>query len=195
MAKSLPTLPATRRSRAIGAAPTPMPAPCAAAQSRPRLSTLGVGVRPSPIISVHASTCLLPKSQSRRSVRSCAACLSLASTGGNSMSDPPPLVPTLPKSFDGFRLELDPEQQRADVILDRPPLNIVTMAEREELRAVFEVLDADACIRMVVLRAAGEHFSSGGEILDASPEHVSRLAWNIAALARCRKPVIAASRE
>ena len=113
------------------------------------------------------------------------------------MSDPPTLVPTLPGSFDGFRLEPDPEQQRADVILDRPPLNIVTMAEREQLRAVFEALDADARIRVVVLRAAGEHFSSGGEIsgfLDASPEHLSRLAWNIAAPARCRKPVIAASR-
>jgi 2-oxoglutaroyl-CoA hydrolase len=71
------------------------------------------------------------------------------------------------------------------------------MAEREQLRAVFEALDADARIRVVVLRAAGEHFSSGGEIsgfLEASPEHVSRLAWNIAAPARCRKPVIAASR-
>ena len=113
------------------------------------------------------------------------------------MSDPPPLVPTLPESFDGFCLELDPARQRADVILDRPPLNIVTMAEREQLRAVFEALDADARIRVVVLRAAGEHFSSGGEIsgfLDASPEHLSRLAWNIAAPARCRKPVIAASR-
>jgi len=113
------------------------------------------------------------------------------------MRDPPPLVPALPESFDGFRLELDPERQRADVILDRPPLNIVTMAEREELRAVFEALYADACIRIVVLRAAGEHFSSGGEIsgfLDASPEHVSRLAWNIGAPARCRQPVIAASR-
>jgi 2-oxoglutaroyl-CoA hydrolase len=82
------------------------------------------------------------------------------------------------------------------VILDRPPLNIVTMAEREELRAVFEALDADARIRVVVLRAAGEHFSSGGEIsgfLEASPEHVSRLAWNIGTPARCRQPVIAAS--
>ena len=106
------------------------------------------------------------------------------------MSDPPTLVPTLPGSFDGFRLEPDPEQQRADVILDRPPLNIVTMAEREQLRAVLEALDADARIRVVVLRAAGEHFSSGGEIsgfLDASPEHVSRLAWNIAASARCQQ--------
>jgi 2-oxoglutaroyl-CoA hydrolase len=113
------------------------------------------------------------------------------------MSDPPPLLPTLPESFDGFRLELDPERQRADVILDRPPLNIVTMAEREQLRAVFEALDADARIRVVVLRAVGEHFSSGGEIsgfLEASPEHLSRLAWNIAAPARCRKPVVAAGR-
>jgi hypothetical protein len=71
--------------------------------------------------------------------RSCAAFSSPASTGENSMSEPPPLVPTLPDSFDGFRLELDPERQRADVILDRPPLNIVTMAEREQLRAVFAV--------------------------------------------------------
>jgi 2-oxoglutaroyl-CoA hydrolase len=71
------------------------------------------------------------------------------------------------------------------------------MAEREQLRAVFEVLDADARVRVIVLRAEGGHFSSGGEIrgfLDASPEHVSRLSWNIAAPARCRKPVIAASR-
>jgi 2-oxoglutaroyl-CoA hydrolase len=47
-------------------------------------------------------------------------------------------------------------------ILDRPPLNIVTMAEREQMRAVFEALDTDA--RRRVLQAAGEHFSSGGEI-------------------------------
>ena len=113
------------------------------------------------------------------------------------MTDIAPLLPALPEHFDGFRLEVDPAGQRADVILDRPPLNVITMAEREELRAVFEALDADARVRVVVVRAAGEHFSSGGEIqgfLDASPEHVSRLAWSIAAPARCRKPVIAASR-
>jgi 2-oxoglutaroyl-CoA hydrolase len=113
------------------------------------------------------------------------------------MSDPARLVPALPDSFDGFRLEVDAARERADVILDRPPFNVVTMAEREELRAVFEVLDADARVRMIVLRAGGEHFSSGGEIsgfLAASPEHVSRLAWNIAAPVRCQKPIIAASR-
>ena len=113
------------------------------------------------------------------------------------MTDPAPLLPALPESFDGFRLDIDPARERADVILARAPLNVITMAEREQLRAVFEALDADARVRVIVLRGEGEHFSSGGEIrgfLDASPEHVSRLAWNIAAPARCRKPVIAASR-
>jgi len=43
----------------------------------------------------------------------------------------------------------------------------------------------------------GEHFSSGGYIkgfIEASPETVSKLAWNIAAPARCSKPVIVANR-
>src|SRR6202007_3487647 len=43
----------------------------------------------------------------------------------------------------------------------------------------------------------GEPFSSGGNIggfMEASPEHVSKLAWNIAAPARCSKPVIVANR-
>jgi 2-oxoglutaroyl-CoA hydrolase len=113
------------------------------------------------------------------------------------MSAPAPMLPVLPDEFDGFRLAIDPARERADVILDRAPFNLITMAEREQLRAVFEALDADARFRVIVLRSEGEHFSSGGEIrgfLDASPEHVSRLAWNIGAPARCRKPVIAASR-
>jgi len=105
--------------------------------------------------------------------------------------------PVMPDPLDGFHVEIDIKRERADVILDRPPLNVIAMGQREQLRAAFEALDADEHIRIVVLRALGEHFSSGGEIrgfLEASPEHVSRLAWDIAAPARCRKPVIAASR-
>jgi 2-oxoglutaroyl-CoA hydrolase len=77
------------------------------------------------------------------------------------MTDPAPLLPALPDIFDGFRLEIDPARERADVILDRAPLNVITMAEREQLRAVFEVLDADARVRAIVLRAEGEHFWVG----------------------------------
>ncbi|MBS0327170.1 MAG: enoyl-CoA hydratase/isomerase family protein [Proteobacteria bacterium] len=104
---------------------------------------------------------------------------------------------TLPSEPDGFRVEIDPGAARADVVLDRPPLNVVSMVEREQLRVVFEALDADERVRVIVLRAQGPHFSSGGDIagfLAAPPEHVSRLAWNVAAPARCTKPVIAATR-
>ena len=82
-------------------------------------------------------------------------------------------------ALDGFRVEIDPARERADVILDRPPFNIVSMPQREELRLVFETLDEDARVRVIVLRATGEHFSSGGNIkgfMEASPEQVSRLA-------------------
>lgn len=98
---------------------------------------------------------------------------------------------------DGFRVEIDADRQRADIVLDRPPLNVVTMPQRDQLRAVFEALDADDRVRVIVLRGQGEHFSSGGYIkgfLESSPETVSKLAWNIAAPARCSKPVIAANR-
>jgi 2-oxoglutaroyl-CoA hydrolase len=100
-------------------------------------------------------------------------------------------------ALNGFTVELDAEKQRADIILHRPPLNVIEMPQRDQLRLVFEALDDDARVRIIVLRAIGEHFSSGGNIkgfLEASPEHVSRLAWNIAAPARCSKPVIVANR-
>ncbi len=104
---------------------------------------------------------------------------------------------TLPTELDGFHVEILAEQQRADIVLDRPPLNVVSMLAREQLRITFEALDADERVRVIVLRGAGEHFSSGGDIkgfLEASPEKVSALAWNVAAPARCSKPVIAVAR-
>jgi 2-oxoglutaroyl-CoA hydrolase len=99
------------------------------------------------------------------------------------------------EGLDGFRVEL--KGPRADLVLDRPPLNVVTMPQRDQLRRAFEALDEREEVRVVVLRAVGEHFSSGGYIkgfLESSPEVVSKLAWNIAAPARCSKPVIAANR-
>jgi 2-oxoglutaroyl-CoA hydrolase len=99
--------------------------------------------------------------------------------------------------LDGFRVEIHPARERADIVLDRAPLNVIMMPQRDQLRAAFEALDDHPGVRVIVLRAVGEHFSSGGDIkgfLEASPEHVSKLAWNIAAPARIGKPVIAANR-
>jgi len=101
------------------------------------------------------------------------------------------------ENLDGFRVEIDAARERADIILDRPPYNVIMMPQRDQLRRVFEALDEDARVRIIVLRSIGKHFSSGGYIkgfMEASPEDVSKLAWNIAAPARCGKPVIAANR-
>jgi len=98
---------------------------------------------------------------------------------------------------DGFRLEWDEAAERADIILDRPPLNVVSMAERDQFAAAFAALDRDARVRVIVISGAGKNFSSGGNIagfLEATPETVSRLADNVAAPERCSKPVIAAVR-
>lgn len=105
---------------------------------------------------------------------------------------PDPRLDTL----DGFRVETDPAAERGDIILDRPPMNVINMGQRDQIRAAFEALDRDDRVRVIVLRAEGEHFSSGGYIkgfLQASPEHVSHLADNVAAPWRASKPVIAAN--
>ncbi|GLI21226.1 2-oxoglutaroyl-CoA hydrolase [Xanthobacter flavus] len=99
--------------------------------------------------------------------------------------------------LDGFGVEIDETRERADIVLNRPPFNIVSMPQRDQLRLVFETLDEDDRVRVIVVRAVGEHFSSGGNIkgfMEASPETVSKLAWNIAAPFRASKPVIAANR-
>src|SRR5271169_23030 len=98
-------------------------------------------------------------------------------------------------TYDGFRVEAD--GARADIVLDRPPLNVVSMPQRDELAAAFATLDRDAAVRVIVLRGAGANFSSGGNIagfLEAEPETLSHLADNVAAPERCGKPVIAAIR-
>ncbi|MDB5689027.1 MAG: crotonase [Sphingomonas bacterium] len=100
-------------------------------------------------------------------------------------------------NLDGFTVVIDAEQQRGDIILDRGEYNTISMEQRDQLKAAFEALDADDRVRVIVVRAVGKHFSSGGYImgfLEATPEHVSKLAWNVAAPARCAKPVIAANR-
>ena len=97
--------------------------------------------------------------------------------------------------LDGFRVEVDHAEARADIVLDRPPLNVVSMPQRDQLAAAFAALDGDEDVRVIVLRAEGKHFSSGGDIpgfMQRSPEQLSVLARNVAAPERCRQPVIAA---
>lgn len=101
------------------------------------------------------------------------------------------------KELDGFRVEIDAENERADLVLDRPPFNIIRMSQRPQISAVIDELDHDDRVRVIVIRSEGEHFSSGGDIpgfMQASQETVSQLHKYIAAPERCSKPVIAAIR-
>ena len=99
---------------------------------------------------------------------------------------------------DGFTVERDTARATATVTLAvEGKFNRVSMAARDQLRAVFEELDGDDAIRFVVLTGAGGAFTAGGDIpgfLERSAWHVSRLADNVAAAERCTKPVIAALR-
>jgi 2-oxoglutaroyl-CoA hydrolase len=99
-------------------------------------------------------------------------------------------------SYDGFRVERDGDVAR--ITLDVPgKFNRVSMLARAELRGVFEELDADEAVGFVVLSGAGGAFTAGGDIagfLEASSWDVSRLADNVGAPERCRKPVLAALR-
>ena len=95
----------------------------------------------------------------------------------------------------GLLLGRDEASGVATVTLSAPDkLNRVTMAARDRLRELFEELGRDESVRAIILRGEGRAFTAGGDIqgfLDASPEEVSRLAWNVAAPERCPKPVIA----
>ncbi len=106
-------------------------------------------------------------------------------------------MPSPDTMLDGFRVDIDESAARGDVVLDRAPYNVINMGQRDQLRHAIEQLDEDPRVRVIVIRSEGKHFSSGGYIkgfVEASPEHVSKLAWNIAAPARASKPVIAANR-
>ncbi len=70
----------------------------------------------------------------------------------------------------------------------------MTLGARAQLDEVFRELGADESVRFVVVTGAGEAFTAGGDIasfLEAEPEELSRLHWNVAAPERCPKPVIA----
>ena len=97
--------------------------------------------------------------------------------------------------YDGFRLEIIPEKKRADIILSRPPLNIIQYSQRDVMAKVFKEMDANNDVRIIVLRADGKNFSSGGNIegfMQETPETLTMLAQNVMTPEKIRKPVIAA---
>ena len=109
-------------------------------------------------------------------------------------------------------IRLDRNGPIAEVVLDNPDrLNAMAPIFFEEIKAVFEEIDADDSIRVAILWAEGRHFTAGldlkaaagplsGGSSDASEvnkkldfyRHILELQQCISAPEKCRKPVIAA---
>jgi enoyl-CoA hydratase/carnithine racemase len=85
----------------------------------------------------------------------------------------------------------------ATLWIDRQPkMNTLTVAMRRELPAIFQALDADDAVRVVVVRGAGGRaFSAGGDVtefLTLAPADLEDWGDSLTSAERCRKPVVAA---
>lgn len=94
-----------------------------------------------------------------------------------------------------IHLERSHEGRVANLTLDHGRFNVITWEMRQVMAERFAEIDADGEIKLVVIRAAGDHFSSGGDIagfMEVDPVDFTDLGHNITAPARSPKPVIAA---
>ena len=99
------------------------------------------------------------------------------------------------RDLDGLRYEVDTERHIGRLILDRPPLNVVSYRGRSQIAAIIEAFGQDPDVRAIVIRGANGTYTSGGDVKAfpaIAPDGMSHLAWNVAAPERCPKPVICA---
>ena len=85
----------------------------------------------------------------------------------------------------------------ATLWIDRQPkMNTMTVAMRNEFPGIFQGLDADEAVRVIVIRGAGgKAFSAGGDVaefLTLAPADLEQWGDTLTWAERCRKPVIAA---
>ena len=100
-----------------------------------------------------------------------------------------------PQDLDGLRWTKDAPTKAGYVILDRPPLNVISFAARAQISQLIAAMDEDNDVRVIVIRGANGCYSSGGDIggfLKVPRDGMHDLAWNVAAPERAKKPVIAA---
>lgn len=81
------------------------------------------------------------------------------------------------------------------VRLNRPEVrNALNAGVRKQINAAFSTFDTAPDVRVVVLSGSGDHFAAGGDLREfGGASMVDRItAEHTTALARCRKPVVAA---
>ena len=94
-------------------------------------------------------------------------------------------------------LRVDRDGAVATVWIDRQfKMNALTVAMRGEVPRIFQDLDVDEAVRVIVIRGAGgKAFSAGGDVaefLSLAPADLEQWGNTLAWPERCRKPVVAA---
>lgn len=82
------------------------------------------------------------------------------------------------------------------IVLDQPPLNILTQQLLGDLRGELAVLEADKTLRVLVVSSEGKHFSAGADVGEHMPPAYERMIpefiATVAALDAFPLPVVAA---
>ena len=86
----------------------------------------------------------------------------------------------MPSTYEFLRVERT--EAVAVITLDRPPLNVLTIAMNHELERALESLADDPHLKAVVLRAEGRAFCAGVDVADHTPERVNEMIRGFARL-------------
>jgi 2-oxoglutaroyl-CoA hydrolase len=101
----------------------------------------------------------------------------------------------MPLTGGEIRLDRSHDGRVANLTLSHGRYNVITWETRQVMADRFAEIDADRDVKVVVIRAEGEHFTSGGDIagfMEVDPVDLTDLGHNVTAAARSPKPVIAA---
>ncbi|MET1031916.1 enoyl-CoA hydratase/isomerase family protein, partial [Domibacillus tundrae] len=77
------------------------------------------------------------------------------------------------QTYDHIRIEKNVEKKTAEIIFDRPEkMNYISMAGRDQLGGIFDLLNADDDVRVIILKGAGDVcFCAGGSIPEFMTTH------------------------
>lgn len=92
------------------------------------------------------------------------------------------------------------EDRIARVILNNPPVNLLSLSALKELDGIFGKLEADPAVRVVVLTGSGRFFCAGADIKELAQLNTAHRGTDVAArgqallnrIERFDKPIIAA---
>ncbi len=72
-------------------------------------------------------------------------------------------------------IQIEKKNDRTDVVLNRPPVNVLNIAMMRELCDAFTSLADEANLKVVVLRAEGKAFSAGVDVSEHTAEKVNEM--------------------